>query len=237
MIDHINRIILGDCLEVMKRLPDNCIDIVITSPPYNILNTSGGGFHAKGKWARAALSKGYDNYNDNIPHEAYVEWQREVLTECMRLIKPTGAIFYNHKWRCQNLLLQDRSDIVSGFPVRQIIIWWKKGAVSVNRAYFTPCYEVIYMIAKKDFKLQKGMVGCGDVWAVNTERNNDHPAPFPLAIPDRIIKSCDCEVVLDPFSGSGTTALAAKLNKKSYIGIELSEKYRNMSLKRLGVSE
>jgi modification methylase len=67
----------------------------------------------------------------------------------MRLLTDDGAIFYNHKWRVQDGLLQDRNDIVSGFPVRQIIIWHRNGGINFNKGYFLPTYEVIYLIAKK----------------------------------------------------------------------------------------
>lgn len=75
-----------------------------------------------GKWSNAALINGYKNHNDYMPHDEYVDWQRECLREMLRIIPDGGAIFYNHKWRVQAGLLQDRSDIVQGFPVRQIII-------------------------------------------------------------------------------------------------------------------
>ena len=65
----------------------------------------------------------------------------------MRVLKPTGAIFYNHKWRIQKGLLQDRADIVNDFPVRQIIIWQRAGGINFNPGYFLPTYEVIYLIA------------------------------------------------------------------------------------------
>lgn len=68
------------------------------------------------------LINGYKNHNDCMPYDEYVEWQRECLREMLRIIPDDGAIFYNHKWRVQAGLLQDRSDIVQGFPVRQIII-------------------------------------------------------------------------------------------------------------------
>ena len=81
-----------------------------------------------------------------------------------RLIKNDGAIFYNHKWRVQDGLLQDRQDIVGGLPVRQIIIWRRKGGINFNPGYFLPTYEVIYLIAKPDFKLVPKSNGVGDVW-------------------------------------------------------------------------
>jgi site-specific DNA-methyltransferase (adenine-specific) len=82
----------------------------------------------------------------------------------MRLIPNTGAIFYNHKWHVQNGVLQDRQNIVAGFPVRQIIIWQRKGGLNFNPGYFVPTYEVIYLIAKKTFALLRRrteLVMCG----------------------------------------------------------------------------
>src|SRR5947208_2281859 len=88
--------------------------------------------HYAGMWANAALQNGYSHHHDCMPHAEYVAWQRRCLEEMMRLIPDTGAIFYNHKWRVQNGVLQDRQDIVSGFPVRQIIIWQRKGGFNFN---------------------------------------------------------------------------------------------------------
>ena len=128
----------------------------------------------------------------------------------LRVIDNSGAIFYNHKWRVQAALLQDRHDIVSDFPVRQIIIWKRKGGINFNPGYFLPTYEVIYLIAKSKFKLAKKANAHGDIWEFGQETKNKHPAPFPVALIERIISSTDAKIVLDPFMGSGTTALAAK---------------------------
>jgi modification methylase len=122
----------------MKEMPDNSIDLVVTSPPYNLKNSTGNGMKScttSGKWAGAALQNGYTHHDDCMPHDKYVEWQRSCLTEMFRLIKNDGAVFYNHKWRVQDGLLQDRQDIVSGFPVRQIIIWKRKGGINFNSKY------------------------------------------------------------------------------------------------------
>lgn len=186
-----------------------------------------------GKWSSAALINGYDTYNDNLPHDVYVKWQRECLTEMMRVLKNDGAIFYNHKWRVQGGLLQDRQDIVSGFPVRQIIIWKRKGGINFNPGYFLPTYEVIYMIAKPEFRLVPKANRYGDVWEIPQERNNPHPAPFPVALVERIISSTNAQLVLDPFMGSGTTAVAAKRLGRDFIGIDISETYCNMAADRL----
>ncbi|MCL2774353.1 MAG: site-specific DNA-methyltransferase [Oscillospiraceae bacterium] len=230
-----NRIICGDVLEVMKSIPEHSIDLVITSPPYNLKNSTGNGMKdgRGGKWKNAELVNGYSDYNDNMPHEQYVEWQRKCLMEMMRVIPDNGAIFYNHKWRVQNGLLQDRQDIVNGFPVRQIIIWHRKGGINFNAGYFLPTYEVIYLIAKPKFKLSPKANAYGDVWEFAQEMKNEHPAPFPVGLIDRIISSTYAKTILDPFMGSGTTAIAALQNRRDYVGIELSQEYCKMAENRI----
>ncbi len=163
---YINSIIKGDVIDVLKTIPDENLDLAITSPPYNIKNSSGNGLKNSngGKWQNAALINGYSDHNDSMPHEEYVEWQKNIISEIMRSLKETDALFYNHKWRVQKGLLQDRQDIVSGFPVRQIIIWQRKGGINFNPGYFLPTYEVIYLIAKLKFKLLPKANSIGDVW-------------------------------------------------------------------------
>jgi modification methylase len=151
----------------------------------------------------------------------------------MRVLKDTGAIFYNHKWRVQNGLIQDRCDILKGFPVRQIIIWKRKGGINFNNSFFLPTFEFIYMIAKPKFKLVNGANRYGDVWEFRQDLNNKHPAPFPVDLVERIISSTNAKIILDPFMGSGTTAVAAKRLGRNYIGIELSPGYCDMANKRI----
>ena len=231
----LDQIICGDALRTLRTFPDKSIDLVVTSPPYNIKNSTGNGMNygsAKTKW-NPTLVGGYENYGDNMPHEEYVAWQRDVLSECMRVITDDGAVFYNHKWRVQGGLLQDRADIVTGFPVRQIIIWHRNGGVNFNKSYFLPTYEVIYMITKPRFHLVPDAVSRGDVWDIAQDLNNDHPAPFPVELVDRIISSTDAQIILDPFIGSGTTAVSAKSLGRHYIGIDISQKYCDMAEDRV----
>ncbi len=231
----LNQIVCGDCIDVMRQMTSESVDLIVTSPPYNLKNSSGNGMksHAKGRWKNAQLIDGYDEHDDNMPHDEYVKWQRSCLTEMMRLIPDNGAIFYNHKWRVQKGLLQDRQDIVSGFPVRQIIIWQRSGGINFNDSYFLPTYEVIYLIAKSKFKLKPTANRHGDVWRINQEKNNSHPAPFPSELVDRIISSTDAKVILDPFVGSGTTAVVTKKSGRNYIGIDKSKFYCEMAETRL----
>lgn len=234
--DCLNQIFCADCLEFMKELPAESVDLIVTSPPYNLKNSTGNGLKAStktGKWSSAAIKNGYANYDDCMPHDLYAQWQRACLQEMFRLIKEDGAIFYNHKWRVQNGLMQDRQDIVAGFPIRQIIIWRRKGGINFNPGYFLPTYEVIYMIAKPKFKLVPKANAYGDVWEFQQEMNNSHPAPFPVALIDRIISSTHAQIVLDPFMGSGTTAVAAMELGRDFIGIEISPEYCELANKRI----
>jgi modification methylase len=231
----LNQIIQGDCLEVMRGIPSGMINLIVTSPPYNLKNSTGNGMKdgRGGKWKNAELINGYNNHDDCMPHDEYVKWQRACLTEMFRLVSDDGAIFYNHKWRVQDGLLQDRQDIVQGFPIRQIIIWRRKGGINFNPGYFLPTYEVIYLMAKPKFKLARKANSLGDVWEIQQEMNNPHPAPFPVALIDRIIRSTNAQIVLDPFIGSGTTAIAALMNGRRYLGIEKSARYVQMAQERI----
>lgn len=232
-----NKIVCGDSLAFMRDMPSESVDLVVTSPPYNLKNSAGNGMKdgRGGKWENARLVKGYGDYDDNMPHNEYVEWQRACLTEMLRIIPDTGAIFYNHKWRVQNGLMQDRQDIVEGFPVRQIIIWKRKGGINFNKGYFLPTYEVIYLICKKKFELAPKACSLGDVWEIKQEMKNEHPAPFPVELAERIINSTTAKIILDPFMGSGTTAVAAKKLGRDYIGFELSQSYCDMANARVSM--
>ncbi|MDR1180410.1 MAG: site-specific DNA-methyltransferase [Bacteroidales bacterium] len=132
--EYLNKIICGDSLTIMRQMPDKCVDLVVTSPPYNLKKSTGNGMKdgRGGKWAGAALVNGYSHYDDNMPHEEYAEWQHNCLKEMFRLLKDDGAIFYNHKWRVQDGLIQDRKDVIRNLPVRQIIIWRRKGGINFN---------------------------------------------------------------------------------------------------------
>lgn len=232
----LNKIIQGDCLEVMRAMPDESVDIVITSPPYNLLNSTGNGLKLNthtGKWKNASIKNGYEEHEDNMPYEEYVKWQKECVKEMYRLIKPDGAIFYNNKNRVQGGLLQDRGEIVRELPLRQIITWKRSGAINFNAGYFLPTTEQIYMICDKPFKLVKGANKHTDVWEIKQEMKNPHPAPFPEELIDRIISSTNGQIILDPFAGSGTTAVSSKKLNRDFIMIEKSIGYCKMAQARI----
>jgi modification methylase len=96
--DFLNKIICGDSIEVMRQIPDNSVDLVVTSPPYNLKNSTGNGMKANtksGKWAGNALQNGYSHYDDNMPNDKYAEWQHNCLKQMYRIIKDDGAILYS----------------------------------------------------------------------------------------------------------------------------------------------
>lgn len=233
--DWTNKVHQGDCVELLNKMPEKSISVIVTSPPYNLKNSSGNGLKdgRGGKWKKAELINGYAGHSDDMPHDEYVQWQRDCLTAMMRVLRDDGCIFYNHKWRVQNGLLQDRADIVDGFPVRQIIIWQRSGGLNFNKGYFLPSYEVIYLICKPEFRLADKANAAGDVWKIPQEKNNPHPAPFPVELAQRCIEATDAPVVLDPFMGSGTTAIAAEASKRDWIGFELAEPYCQLARERI----
>ncbi len=234
----LNKVHCGDCINLMNKMPADSIGLIVTSPPYNLRNSTGNGMKdgRGGKWENAQLVNGYESHDDAMPHEEYVEWQHNCLTAMFRVLKEDGAIFYNHKWRVQGGLLQNRADIVQGFPVRQIIIWKRDGGINFNPGYFLPTYEVIYLICKQKFKLAPKANALGDVWNIPQEKDNPHPAPFPVELVARCISSTNANIVLDPFIGSGTTAIAAEFLKRDWIGIEISTGYCNLANERISAS-
>ena len=223
--DWLNSIHQGDCLQVLAQLPDESIDLVVTSPPYNLRNSTGNGSRA---WP------GYDGYTDDLPHEEYVAWQRQCIDEMLRVLKPTGAIFYNHTWRVQDGRFQGRADILDGFPLRQVIIWHQAGSVNRNPGYFVPDYEVIYLITKPKFRLLNSCTD-GAVWRINQEQSGDFPdlPVWPVELPRRAIAATNAQIVLDPFIGSGTTAVAAVLEGRDFIGIEQSARHVEIARQRV----
>ena len=89
------------------------------------------------------------------------------------------------------------------------------------------------MIAKPKFKLVPKANAYGDVWEFTQEMNNDHPAAFPVNLIERIVSSTNAKIILDPFMGSGTTAIAAINFKRNFVGIDISPEYCEMARRRI----
>ena len=222
----------GDALDGLAGLSD--VDVVITSPPYNLGTSTGGGMHA-GSLRAADLAGGYDGgYDDAMPQDEYDEWQRACVAAMWKTLNDRGAIFYNHKPRIQAGIAKLPTEYGPGLPVRQVITWDREQGFNFSTSFFLPKSEWIVVWARPGFRLaDKKRSAVGDVWRFPPETADDHPAPFPLALPARVIESCGPSLVVDPFMGGGTTLRAAKDANVRAIGIEQSERYCEIAAKRL----
>lgn len=227
----------GDCLEKMKDIADNTIDCIITSPPYNkgywsANRNINNGFHTKSRRID------YGTFNDTMQPEDYAEWQRKVLKECIRILKPSGSIFYNHID-----ILKEHNTIhplfAYEFPVKQIIVWNRKNTPKLDKSYFFPITEYIFWIKKtKDARVyfdRNNAKFKTNVWNISPDVKNSFPAPFPEELPENCILATTKEndVVLDCFMGSGTTGVACKRLNRNFIGIELDENYFKIAKQRI----
>lgn len=211
------------------------VDLVFTSPPYNL-----SGFGRKVKWGSdwVKLIDGYDTHSDDMPYPLYRGWQQHCLNLCWESLSDTGAIFYNHKPILRDGIAHLPFELNPGLPLRQVITWDRCSGFTNTKHYYTPAYEWILVMAKPGFRLSR--VGASfDIWKVMPDAANKHPAPFPIELPTRAIDTGTLDehpggaLILDPFMGSGTTLVAAKASGRRGIGIETSEKYIEMAIKRL----
>ena len=218
----------GDCIDIMETIKRGTIDLVFTSPPYN-LNAQSWVMESDkstSKWRACSLHNGYDNYADALPHEEYVRWQKRFLSVCWDIISECGAIFYNHKPLRKNGKTVLPLEYNPGLPLRQIIIWKRSGGINFSPSFYLPTHEWILVFAKPKFRLRdRSASGIKDIWEVYQETSNPHPAPFPIGLPSLAIETTNANTILDPFMGSGTTGLACRKYGKKFVGIDISDKY------------
>lgn len=222
-------IFCGKAEDVLPTIADTSIDVTFTSPPYNRGNMKGG---------LANLAGGYDEYEDQMPHLDYVAWQREILADCWRCTSARGAIFYNHKPRIVDGVMWLPTELNPGLPLRQVIIWDPIVGINWSPSHFIPRHEWIMVFAKPAFALHSRAASVvGDVWRIRVEvpktGRPNHPAPFPLRLVETALGAIPTGTLLDPFMGSGTALRAAKNHGWRAIGIEKSERYCAIAVKRL----
>ncbi len=230
----LNKIYQGDALKVLKTFPDESINCVVTSPPYN----KGSVDRKIGKtdsWKQANIS--YGGFDDNLPEEEYQDWQIGVIEECLRVLKKDGSIFYNHKPRISKHRIIFPHEWLMSFNIRQMIIWDRKNTPTLEPIRFMPTVEYIFWITKeaKTPKFNREAFKYGEVWRISPRIDKEHPATFPEELPAKCITATTDkdDTVLDPFLGSGTTAVVAKKLGRNYIGIELNPEYIKIAEKRL----
>jgi len=232
----LDRVICGDALDILRKIPDNSIDMGVTSPPYNKRENK------KGWLVNKVVYKGA---TDNLPEEEYQRLQIDVLNELYRVIKPGGSFFYNHKIRWEKGIMLHPMDWLrkTKWIIRQEIIWDRMIAANIRGWRFWQVEERIYWLYKpkggniigKELESKHALLT--SIWRFTPENNNPHPAPFPIALPVRAIYSIMDDkkggVIIDPYCGSGTTLVATKILGHHYIGIDISREYVEFSIKRL----
>lgn len=235
-----NKIYQGDCLGILKTFPDESINLIVTSPPYNKgfwsknrnMNNGFKSFNHKNSTTIKTKSRRieYGIYDDKVNPEEYANNQKEVIKECLRVLKKDGSLFYNHI----DILSEHQTkhpSWVYDFPVKQVIIWNRKNTPKLDKSYFFPITEYIFWIQKNNnsrtkFDRKKSIFN-SNVWEINPDVKNKFPAPFP----EELVKNCILtttdkkDIVLDCYSGSGTTALVCVKTNRNYIGIEINPKF------------
>jgi site-specific DNA-methyltransferase (adenine-specific) len=232
-------------------LPDNCVQLVVTSPPYN-------------------ASKDYD---EDLSLSDYLGLLHDVFAECYRVLSPGGRMVVNvaNLGRKPYIPLASHINLIMheiGFLHRGEIIWDKSASAGSSCAWGSfqsasnPClrdiHEYLLVFSKGDYKLARSKVERAEgridtivkdefiqhtksIWSFPTEsaRRVNHPAPFPVELPRRCIEMFTFagDVVLDPFLGSGTTAVAAKMCGRRYVGLDLSEEYCAIAEERLAQTD
>ena len=208
-----------DCLEGLKQLDDESIDLIITSPPYNL-----GKSHHTGN----NHFKAYTEYDDNMPEDLYQKWQVEILNECYRVLKKDGSLWYNHKNRIRNgeQIEPYRWLYKTPFIIKQEIVW-QNGSQNFDKCRIYPMTERVYWLTKDAKTKLFNAINHHDIFTRAEWQPVKTKGAFKRAYPEKMVEdiiSCfpDVKVVLDPFSGSGTTCCVAKRMGKDYIGFELS---------------
>lgn len=227
-----------------SALSENSVDLIVTSPPYN-------------------LDISYNSNDDNMCHNDYLQFTRQWLQKCYDLAKDDGRICLNvpldKNKGGQQSICADITNIAKqiGWKYQSTIIW-NEGNISRRTAwgsylsasapYVIAPVEVILLLYKNSWKKTSGskisdidkkefIEWTNGVWTFNGESKKriGHPAPFPVELPKRCIKlfSFVDDLVLDPFVGSGTTLLAAAMNKRKCIGVDIDKEYCDLSIKRL----
>lgn len=249
----LNKIHSGDCLELMREMPDKSVDLVVTSPPYN-------------------CKKPYTGYSDDLTWDQYWDFTGRWLIESHRVLKSGGRLAVNLPWWMEKKPRRDvpytfkNAALGVGFLFLDKILWIKGDEKNVNTSgagwgtYLSPsgpsirCASEPILIFSKDRRGRGVISGKGrgacipgdmtpqewqewtiDTWFVRGEADPDHPAVFPEVIPERLIKlyTFPSDTVLDPFAGRGTTLSVCKKLGRNYIGIEKEPAYVEIAKKRL----
>ena len=218
------------------ELDNESIDLIITSPPYNL---------ESGQWpmggnGRVPRTSGI-GYDDDIEENDYQAWQINVLIELYRVAKQGASLFYNHKPRNrEGALIHPLAWILSAdnpWTLRQEIIWDRGSTHNHSPALFWPEDERVYWLTKGKPKLPDRPIGISTVWRFHGPvADTWHPAPFAEELPRRCIDAVGREgiTVLDPFAGSCTVARVALTYNYDAVAVDISEEYLLRAAKENG---
>ncbi len=230
----------GDCIEILKTLKNNSIDLIFADPPY-FLSNGGKSIHS-GKIV--SVNKG--DWDDKTKYNNHLEFTKQWISECYRVLKYNGSIWISGTMH--NIFDIKKYLDELGFKIINIVVWHKADPPDLifkNKLKFS--YELVIWASKGNkhtFNYNEMYEINGteleDVWTIpavlmSEKKFGYHPTQKPEALLERIIKACTNkgDLVLDPFSGSGTTCFVAKKLERDYIGIEKNEEYFNISKKRI----
>lgn len=227
-----------DCVGGMReRLDDDSVDMVFTSPPYNVEKTQG-----------MNSSSEVTDYEDSWTPDEFRAFLSNVFDELARVVKPSGHIFVNfqNEYRGGDVDAKVWLSDLMPLPMRSYIVWYKGGGSSMSHlnqhGQFYPTWEPVFHFSEEKTPLYG--TSHSDVWehtpvaGHELEDTEDHPAPFPVDLAANAVEAATekGDRVLDPFMGSGTTAVAAIQNNRDYVGFELDEEgaYKPIIERRIG---
>jgi site-specific DNA-methyltransferase (adenine-specific)/modification methylase len=236
----LNKIYKESCLETLKRMKDNSIDSVITSPPYNMNLRIRNGVYCSRQIVKE-LSTKYANFDDNLPIDEYYELHLSILKELLRV---SNMVFYNIQIvtgskRAIFKIIGELSDYL-----KDIVIWDKgNGQPAMAERVMNRRTELI-LIFDKNNAISRQFDVCNfkrgtldDLWLIKRGKkvSSEHGAVFPEELIYTILENFTKEgnTIYDPFMGTGTTAVVSKKLKRNYIGSEISEEYIKVAKKRL----
>lgn len=231
---------LGDCREVVSQLSD--VACVVTSPPYNqmegvkdrkpsgIWGQSGGGAGFVNAWKE-------NGYSDDLSECEYQAQQNDLFELIASCCHEDASLFYNHqlRWRDNVCLHPIKWFSPQKWSLRSEIIWDRAGGMMLNARMFCRFDERILWFVRGKWRWNQEQVGLGTVWRIPRAQNKEHPVAFPVELPLRcILATTDPnDIVLDPYSGSASTGVAAVQNGRRYVGIEREEKYFDLACRRI----
>lgn len=236
-----HRLICGNSSD--KKVWDTLLDgvqpvLCVTSPPYNQnINT----FKPSGMQLEntAWVDRMANSYLDEMSEPEYQVWQVQMINMICGYLTENGSLFYNHKLRYREKTIVSPLEWIlkTNYKVRQEIIWDRGGSITLNAKMFIPCDERIYWIRVGDefiWNDETEIKSWSTVWKFGAKNDVRISAAFPFELPYRCILACSKpgNAVVDPYSGSGTTIVAANRTKRNGYGIELSPKWVEESLKR-----